>query len=174
MDLNHVSLDQLKTVISYDPSTGVFTWIVSNRPGWDGKEAGWLLNNGYIAIEVFGQTVLAHRLAWFYSHGIWPVGEIDHRDRDRTNNRISNLRDVSKSTNQANVGLRTDNTSGVRGINWNKRLSRWAVRLQVNNKRYFLGYFDSFDDAVEARQLAFETHHKDEYDAEVSHTLQAR
>jgi len=110
------------------------------------------MNNGYRMIEVDGHAVLEHRLAWFIMTGAWPAGEIDHENRVRNDNRYANLKDGTKADNQSNASTRADSTSGHQGVNWNSRHEKWTARVQRNGRRHFLGYFDTIDDAIRARQ----------------------
>lgn len=154
MDPKWLTQEALKVSLHYEPTSGIFTWLKTSRGGWVGKTAGWVLNNGYRAIQLEGSTVLAHRLAWFYTHGRWPIGEVDHRNRNRDDNSLTNLRDVPKSTNQANVFVRSDSTTGHTGVNWNTQRGLWVVRIQREGRRYTLGYFSNLEKAVEVRAAA--------------------
>ena len=77
---------------------------------------------------------------------------VDHIDRNRTNNDISNLRWASKSENAINCKIREDNTSGCRGVCFNKRSKLWLARINLNNSVTNIGYFKNYEDAVIARQ----------------------
>ena len=81
---------------------------------------------------------------------------VDHRNHDTTNNRRYNLRIATRTQNNTNVKLRTDNSSGVAGVNWNKESNQWVVRISVNKKRIYLGRYNSFEDAVKVRKQAEE------------------
>jgi hypothetical protein len=94
----------IREIIAYDPITGKFTWLVHTPGRTRGKEAkGTVANNGYIHIRVDRRIYLAHRLAWYLSYGMWP-NTIDHINRIKTDNRLSNLRDVPLWENVANRG----------------------------------------------------------------------
>ncbi len=84
---------------------------------------------------------------------------VDHIDRDKTNNKISNLRWVTHSENNMNRSIRSDNISGVPGINWYKKLSKWHVQISINGEQKHIGYFNDFEDAITARQYAQHVHH---------------
>lgn len=155
-----ISQDTLKALLHYDPETGVFTWLYrragKGRNGVrDGDIAGWLdahPSKGYRFIEIEHRVYKAANLAWLYMTGEWPAQPVDHKDRDRTNDRWANLRLCSKSQNGANMSLRRDNTSGVRGVNWNKRQQKWHARLMKNGESLHLGFFETLEDAIQARQ----------------------
>lgn len=91
------------SILSYDKETGLFTWMVSPRRGIaPGSVAGTVNLNGYRIICIDGKKYRASRLAWFCAHGVWPNGEIDHRDRNRLNDAIANLREATSSQQKAN------------------------------------------------------------------------
>jgi hypothetical protein len=133
---------QIRELLSYDSSTGVFTRSVrtSNRIK-AGSMAGSKDRKGYLCIRVLGRTHKAHRLAWIYVHGVWPAGEIDHINGDKADNRINNLRDVSKSTNQQN--RRT-----VRG--YSRDGLRWKAQIVANGSKFHLGCFGTEREAHDA------------------------
>lgn len=79
---------------------------------------------------------------------------IDHINRDRLDNRRSNLRVVDYSMNGFNKGKQSNNTSGHVGVSWEKRRNKWEAHIKINKKKKFLGYFDDIDDAIKARRKA--------------------
>lgn len=107
---------------------------------------------GYLHGVVLGKNCRAHRVVWLLTYGEWPTQHIDHINGIRSDNRISNLRDVSRSENAKNSCLPRVNKSGFIGITRDN--SKWRARIWVNKKRYHLGCFESFDDAVAARKVA--------------------
>lgn len=111
-----LSSSLLRRLLHYDPDTGEFMWLESPRKGWAGKSTkGSPTTGGYLQILVLGHPYRAHRLAWLYMTGVWPIGEIDHRNRDRTDNRWDNLREVCRSAQCRNRGSKVG-VSGVRGV----------------------------------------------------------
>jgi hypothetical protein len=90
-------------------------------------------------------------LAWLYVQGVWPDAEIDHVNRIRDDNRIDNLRDVTRLQNCCN---RNDNTSSVAGVHWFKQDKKWRAQIWVVSKIKHLGYFANIEDAAEARRAA--------------------
>jgi hypothetical protein len=153
------SLEYLLQRLIYDPEQGKLFWKTSDRNGWVGKQAGWLMNNGYVMLDIDGRAYLAHRIAWYIHTGEDPIyDEIDHVDKNKENFKINNLRKATHSENMINVPTRKDNTSGHKGVNFNKRLGKWSARIQKDSKRMFLGYFDSIDDAIEAYRSAASIH----------------
>lgn len=150
-----ITQQRLKQVINYDPEAGLFTW--RERKGNRTKKgglAGGPNEYGYIQICIDGKLYKAHRLAWMYVYGFMPSGMIDHINRKTGDNRISNLREVTNEQNQQNSGLRIDSTSGVRGVTWNGRRSKWEARIKAGIHRKHLGYFESIEQACAARLAA--------------------
>lgn len=89
-------------LLSYNPDTGLFTWLVSRGKAKAGDIAGSPWKDGYLRIKVLRRGYAAHRLAWLFAHGHWPQLQIDHINGIRTDNRIHNLRDVDGVVNQSN------------------------------------------------------------------------
>lgn len=141
-----ISHDEFRSRISYDPSSGKFHWIKARRSHLVGSEAGYKNGAGYIVITFDGTAYLGHRLAWFYVHGVWPR-EIDHIDRNRTNNRLSNLRDCTRTQNQLNRAPR--GALRVKGIT---RAKGWGFQAQISdgNRTRYIGAFKTIEAAHQA------------------------
>lgn len=142
----------LKEVLQYDAKTGLFTWKVSRGIVRAGTIAGTPHTHGYTHITLKGKRYFAHRLAWLYTHGSWPSFEIDHVNRLKSDNRLLNLREVTSSQNQQNRLLTKNNSSGFKGVTWNKQKSKWWAKITVNHKKYHLGFFDTPEEASLAYQ----------------------
>ena len=150
-----LTAEYLRSILSYDPATGIFTWKVRTANQVKvGDVAGCPDGRGYLQIRVQSRKYLAHRLAWLYVYGEWPKGQIDHINRIRTDNRIANLREVSHKQNQQNRSKSSHNTSGHPGVHWNKRDSKWQAQIRHNRKHFHLGLFKSLEEAVAARKAA--------------------
>ena len=93
-----IDLDQLGATLAYCHMSGRIAWRTGHRAGLEAGTA----KSGYIRINFKGNIVCAHRLAWVLHYGAWPVGVIDHINRDRADNRIVNLRDVTPTENARN------------------------------------------------------------------------
>jgi len=142
---------RLKELLSYDPETGLFKWNVRRgRMAEAGSDAGSPNSAGYTSIVIEGRRYQAHRLAWLWVHGSFPAGFIDHINCVRDDNRISNLREATVSQNIANAGLRSDNSSGFRGVCWIKSAKKWQARIKWQKVAYTLGYFAEIADAKDA------------------------
>jgi hypothetical protein len=139
-----ISHARLLELVKYDPETGVFTRRKKSTRLHIGDVCGWKNGNGYIRFEIDGGRYHAHRLAWLYVTGEWPVGEIDHINRDKSDNRISNLRPASRSQNSANSPRR----SHLKGATFSR--GRWRAQICHNYKNRHLGYFATEQAAHEA------------------------
>lgn len=139
---------RLKELLHYDPATGAWTWLVDplRGPRRAGKPAGSDKGGGYKRIVIGGARHYAHRLAVLYMTGEWPDGDVDHKDRDPSDNRWSELRVSSHSQNLANAKRPKNNTSGHKGVTWHRRIKRWHVRVG----RRHVGYFKEKEAAVTA------------------------
>ena len=147
--------EQIKQKIHYDKLTGIFRWRYGGQSHAGKKQpwsiAGSLHNCGYIQIGINKNRYLAHRLAWMYEYGEWPKQYIDHINGNRSDNRISNLRDVSHQTNLQNQKTKnTKNTSGFMGVDWQNKRNKWRASIKINKKSKFIGYFDKAEQAYEA------------------------
>jgi hypothetical protein len=139
---------RLKELLEYNPKTGRFTWKVSRRNGIKiGDLAGGKTVTGYEAIKIDFTFYLSHRLAYFYMTKKWPRNEIDHIDTVRSNNVWSNLRSATRGQNNCNRGKTKKNSSGVKGVHWNKVTKKYIAQIQYNKKKIHLGCFISIFEA---------------------------
>lgn len=146
-----LSLKRLQDVLTYDTSTGLFWWRVSPaRPVKAGAVAGSIGKDGYRVIGIDGRVYLAHRLAFLYMTGAFPVAEVDHINGDRADNRWQNLRPATRAQNEHNKGAR--NRLGVKGVSRNH--NGFKARIWVNGKDQHLGYFATIDEAKAAYDRA--------------------
>ena len=128
---------------------GALVWKVRNSNVISvGRVAGTDHGDGYVAIKADGVIYLGHRLVWLWHKGYLPEHGLDHRDRVRSNNRISNLREASHQCNARNTGNPCNNTSTVKGVSWNGRVRLWHAYIKVSQKRLHLGYHDTLLEAV--------------------------
>jgi hypothetical protein len=113
-----------------------------------GSVAGCVNALGYKVIRIKPKLYLAHRLIWLYHNGYFPENQIDHINRDRLDNRIENLREVSTQCNLRNSKQQSNNSSGVRGVGWFAEREKWKAYIKVNRKNIFLGDHADFMEAV--------------------------
>jgi hypothetical protein len=154
----------LRSLFIYHPETGDFYWREYGPHRHMGKPIGKNNGTGYIQIpfQKDGKPLrfLAHRLAWLYVYGVWPVGGLDHIDRNRTNNRIANLREATISQNNRNRSKRSRKGRGKKytsqfvGVCWHKASKKWHAQINRDGKRCSLGTFDSEQDAALAYNQA--------------------
>ena len=113
---------------------------------------------GYLYISVNGLTYVAHRLAWLYMTGKWPTVLIDHKNGDKMDNRFANLREATYLQNFWNRGKRSDNTSGYKGVSYNRKLKKYGARVTVKKngvtEHNHIGVFDTAEEAYEAYKKA--------------------
>ncbi len=157
-----ITQEKLKSILEYDSNTGIFIWLNANSNRVkNGSIAGTLMNKGYIHIKIQGKKYLAHRLAWLYVYGIWPLKFVDHKNNIRSDNRIDNLREATNSQNICNRTKQKNSTSGYKGIYWNKRDKIWIVQIKKNNIIHRCGYFKNLEDAIIVRNLKYLEIHKE-------------
>lgn len=146
MKLTH---ERLKQLVSYNPETGLFTRLIAtSRSTKVGEQIGTIHRSGYIYAMLDYETFSAHRLAWFYVHGKMPKYDIDHINGNKTDNRISNLRDVKMQVNMQNERKpRKTNTSGYLGAYFRKERNKWVALLTVDGKQKRFGSFNTPEEA---------------------------
>jgi hypothetical protein len=143
-----ITHEQLKEALSYDAETGLFTWAQRRTNGAEGL-AGSNPDGRYITISIKRKRYYAHRLAWFFVHGEWPKNQIDHINGIKTDNRIANLREITRAENQQNQrqahkDAKTTRLLGACRCTFTKR---WQAHIQVNGKQKNLGRFDTAEEA---------------------------
>lgn len=165
--MNFITAQYLSECFDYNKNTGELFWKA--RPihhfkslkgqqtfngQFAGKKSGRVNSTGYFRITVSGKDMLNHRIVIALETGVIPTDEVDHINGIRTDNRYENLRVVSRQINSKNMKLYTTNTSGISGVSWNKRKSKWKSVIWFNCVEKHLGYFDSIIDAFNARVIA--------------------
>jgi hypothetical protein len=166
MQENTMSVDPaiLRQILRYDPDTGKLFWRHRSSgfflahgtcASWNSKFAGreaftYTTRHGYKQGAVFNRLYLAHRVIWAIQTGEWPTGEIDHADCNGCNNSWANLRKATRCENISNTRRRADNTSGVKGVNWDAARGKWKARINTERREVSLGRFDSLEAAAAA------------------------
>ena len=147
---NYITQEQLKEFVSYDPLTGTFIRLKGKGKG---LVAGSLnRTKGYIYLRVDGHRYMAHRLAWLYVYGAHPEDVIDHKNGIKDDNKISNLRVVTKSENQRNRVINKNNSSGILGVYKNK--NRWVAQITLDGVTKSLGSYTTRNEAAQVRKAA--------------------
>jgi len=168
--------DTLRKLLRYEPETGKLFWLprtpdlfdckpenaASICKAWNSKNAGkeafvYVHPLGYPWGSIFGRALAAHRAIWCLVYGHWPE-EIDHVNRQRADNRLSNLREVSHKENCRNFPLRRDSKWGRTGVSWIESCRKWQALITVDGKSIALGYHKSYKAACKARDRAERLH----------------
>lgn len=145
------SVEFLHERYAYDPASGVLT---SKYGRWRGCPITHTEEQGYVTLRINGTIFKAHRVIWKMMTGQEPPDEIDHWDKDRSNNRWGNLRDATKANNQWNRLPQKNTQSGVKGANWNNKRQCWSSEVRTHGDRIWLGYFETAEEAGAAYQKA--------------------
>lgn len=153
--------ERLKEIVNYDPDTGIMTWR-KMRPGFCviGRAVGTENSLGYLVCTIDGAQRRVHRLAWLYSYGIWPSKEIDHINNIRNDNRLVNLRDVSRSVNNQNrTQPNKRNKTGILGVSIASATGKFHATIRLGGKTINLGGFDNAESARAAYLDAKQKYH---------------
>lgn len=165
---------KIKEYFSYDKETGYLHWNKRSLSDFQSSHIGNTWNTRYAGKRVGGISqskkdntayfkttvavdgelfnLAAHRIVWFLNYGEWPKGIIDHLDGNGLNNRLDNLRDVTSTNNGRNSKLISTNTTGVSGVNWNKRDEKWFATKSVEGKSSYLTCSRDFFEVICARK----------------------
>lgn len=164
MAKKNLTAQRLRMVMRYDPATGLFERLIRTHNRWKpGPTAGTLRPNGYVIICVLAKQYRAHQLAWLYMTGRWPIDDIDHINRERSDNRWANLREATRKENMENAKTQHNNTSGFRGVYWDKKRLVWVAAIQHHKRAIYLGRFQTIVDAAAERlraERALFTYHR--------------
>lgn len=171
MDAKHLSYEKFEKVFRYEPETGQLYWLERiPRPGkqlghidrsWNDRFANKPVarrvhKHGHLYVGHLAKNYAAHRIIWLLHYKEQPPNGIDHINGDPSDNRISNLRAANQSQNAANSAIRSDNTSGVKGVSWDKKSNSWYVYINKNQKMYGLGHTKCLEEAKKIRKEAEE------------------
>jgi hypothetical protein len=146
--MTDITAERVRELLHYDPETGVFARRVSVSGRRRAGGVGSIERDGYIRITICRHRFPAHRLAWFYQTGEWPGADIDHVNGDRADNRLCNLREATRSRNCMNARMPANNTSGFKGVIWDRYKRKWRADIKLNGKNKTLGLFASPERAL--------------------------
>ena len=145
------SQSELRSMLEYDPITGIVTWKEGRSNVFKGKIAGCLHSSGYKVMTFNSKTHKLHRIIWVYLFGHIPEGfYLDHINGNKIDNRLENFRLVTANQNQQNRPAPKNSSSGYRGVSWHKKVNKWMSRICHNRKRITIGFFDSAEEAYAA------------------------
>ena len=145
--------ERVRELFDYNPTEGVLVWRVRRRGSFarPGVIAGSI--GRYIRVAVDCRQYPAHSVIWLWHHGVYP-DEIDHINQNKHDNRLENLRVCSRSQNTGNVGLRSTNVTGYKGIWFAKHAGRWRAAIKIDGCSIHIGYFDTPESAALAYNRA--------------------
>lgn len=143
------SIKELRERFSYNPETGEIRYREATNRTRVGSVAGSLSERGYRYIQFKGRKYMAHHIAWAMHYGEWPPErvEIDHENRDASDNRIDNLRLASRSQNNLNRGRLRNNRAGLKGVTFHKSMGRWRATISVDGRHKHIGYYPTPEEA---------------------------
>lgn len=153
------SVDQVRDALSYDHVTGIFLWKKHRCSNLVGRVAGCLHKpTGYWFISLFNKKYKGHIVAWAHHYSEWPSFDLDHKDLNKANNAIANLRPSNKSNNSANRLKQSNNTSGYKGVFWHAGARKWMVQIRVREQLIYGGLFETAMAAAQEYDRLAEQH----------------
>lgn len=169
-----ITPEYIRELLDYDPATGDFVWRRRKlRNGfermdkiWNSRLAGKPVakrrhRHGHLQIGIYCRNYMYHRIAWAHYYGEWPEIDLDHKNGNPSDNRITNLRLATESQNLCNAKIRIDNTSGVKGVSWSRREKKWYSYITKDSKMINIGIYHCFGQAVAARKRVEKELHGD-------------
>lgn len=149
---NDLTAAQVRAALEYDHLSGVFRWRPKkNRTDLSGRVAGAKKRDGYVMFQIGKRHYSAHRIAWLHHFGVWPDGDIDHINGDRADNRIANLRDVTRTINAQNQRrAQRSNATGLLGAHVSPHGDGYVSTIKVNGEAIRLGKFTTPEQAHKA------------------------
>lgn len=157
------SIEQLRTILKYDPETGALTRLYNSGPGQRimlvDREAGCVdPSNGVWRVVAFGKRMPKASVCWALQTGKWPEMLIDHIDTNKDNHRFSNLREATYLENSWNHNVRIDSKTQVKGVTLCKSTGRYRADIRIAGKTKNLGRFKTVEEASNAYAAAAKLH----------------
>lgn len=156
--MSKIDCNRLREVLEYQPDTGMFFWKKAPSGRLPNQKAGGKDREGYIRIRIDNVKYAAHRLAWMYVHGDFPKNFIDHINGIKSDNRICNIRDVTRSENMQNIN-RPQGKNAYLGVHLRKKNSKYQAKIGINGKQINLGDFSTAEEARNAYLDAKKIYH---------------
>jgi len=146
--------------LDYNATTGEMRWKIWPRTGRpSGREILTTNAQGYRVVVLMGRQYRVHRVAWLMMYGKWPPELLDHANGNRTDNRLVNLREANRAENNRNRCMSRNNTSGFKGVTYDKNRKKWQAKIWRNNKAIHLGRYASAQQAFAAYCKASREYH---------------
>lgn len=161
MSAPNITQEELKNNFYYDKLTGIFTYKNNTANKKAGDVAGNINSLGYVRIGINYKSYKAHRLAFLYMTGKFPKKLVDHINGNKQDNSWENLREANYIQNNQNAKKSILNTSGYKGVTWDKKAKKWRAQASLNNIKKYLGYFESKELAYKAYVNFSKTNHKE-------------
>lgn len=152
---DNLTAEYVRQILDYNPETGILSWKYRENaiPSWNnqnaGKPTGWKNTNGYLIITILNKSYRSHRLAWIWMTGKWPLFDVDHINRNKTDNRWCNLREATRSENHANRKMQHNNKLGYKGVHLHKP-GKYRAQIRIKGKSKHIGIFNTAEEAHEA------------------------
>lgn len=156
---SQLTAERLRDVLEYNQETGEFIRRHSFGSCKAGETTGTCNGKGYINISVDGVPYRAHRLAWLYVTGEWPIAEIDHINGIREDNRFCNLRQATSAENAQNRKAHRNSKTKALGVSLHKSTGTWRMSLSAKGLGRLVGYFKTQEEAIEAYKKAKQALH---------------
>ena len=153
-DLRVVNQKRVKQLINYDSETGVVTWKVTRSKASAGNQPSHIDAKGYRVIGIDSKVYRLHRIIWLWVYGYLPENEIDHINRDKLDNRLCNLREVTKTCNMRNRAEQCNNSSSVTGVCFDSFNNTWMAYIKVNGNHKTVGRSKDKIEAIYLRYTA--------------------
>jgi hypothetical protein len=156
-----ITQEEVRRLFDYREDGALIRKVAVGGPaGQIGRAIGSITTGGaerpdkkYLITKIAGKHYCVHKLVYLWHHGQWPE-QIDHINRDSLDNRIENMRASDACSNMQNRKLFKNNTSGVKGVSWDKIHNKWSVYVGVNRKIKQIGYFEDLEFAELVSQEA--------------------
>jgi hypothetical protein len=150
-----VSIDFMQEIENYIKQNLIYDYITGllykRSAGSELVLIGFDDIKGYKKVSILEKDIMIHRVAWFLFYREWPTNQIDHINRIKFDNRICNLREATSSENNINKPNQSNNTSGYKGVMYEKSSGKWIAYIGYNNKTIKIGRFINIEDAIKAR-----------------------